>query len=140
MFPLRTRMISAGFLFLSEQTEFVINSYQDAFGREKSFELLLMIIPKEDSGDVENVMLAAISEDPYDKNIVDKTEAFVRRMRTDADKYISTDRLQLKAQLGVTWAVQFPEKVFSTIDEQINSVCWEKYDTLKECFGILNDI
>ncbi len=85
-------------------------------------------------------MLSAISEDPYDKNIVDKTEAFVRRMRTDADKYISTDRLQLKAQLGVTWAVQFPEKVFSTIDEQINSVCWEKYDTLKECFGILNDI
>ena len=99
-----------------------------------------MIIPKEHSGDVENVMLSAISEDPYDKNIVDKTEAFVRRMRTDADKYISTDRLQLKAQLGVTWAVQFPEKVFSTIDEQINCVCWEKYDTLKECFGILNDI
>lgn len=61
-------------------------------------------------------------------------------MGTDADKYISTDRLQLKAQLGVTWAVQFPEKVFSSIDEQINTVCREKYDTLKECFGILNDI
>ena len=58
-------------------------------------------------------------------------------MRTEAGRYISTDRLQLKAHLGVTWAVQYPEKVFSVIDEQIKSVRWEKYDTLKECFGLL---
>ena len=62
------------------------------------------------------------------------------KMRVEAGKYISTERLHLKAHLGVTWAVQFPEKVFSMIDEQINSVYWEKYDTLKECFGILNEI
>lgn len=36
--------------------------------------------------------------------------------------------------------VFYHEKVFTMIDEQINSVCWEKYDTLKECFGILNEI
>ena len=50
------------------------------------------------------------------------------------------DRLQLKAQLGVTWAVQFPEKVFRRIDEQIKNVQWEKYEVLKECFNSLEDI
>ena len=85
-------------------------------------------------------MLSAISEDPYDKNIVDKVAVFVQQMRTEATKYISTERLQLKAHLGVTWAVQFPEKVFSMIDEQINSIPWEKYETLKECFGILSEL
>lgn len=116
------------------------NLYQDAYQMERNVQLLLVIIPKEHFGALENVMLSAISEDPYDKNIVDKTAMFVQQMRSDAGKYISTERLQLKAHLGVTWAVQFPEKVFKMIDEQINSVRWEEYDTLKECFGILNEI
>lgn len=42
--------------------------------------------------------------------------------------------------LGVTWAIQFPEKVFSLIDEQINSVQWERYDVLKKCFGMLEEL
>ena len=74
------------------------------------------------------------------KNPLVTSNVFVQQMRAEADKYISTERLQLKAHLGVTWAVQFPEKVFRMIDEQINSVRWKEYDTLKECFGILNEI
>lgn len=113
------------------------NLYEDAFRMKKSAQVLLLTIPKEHTGALETVMLSAISEDAYDKNIVEKTANFVEQMRTEADRYISTDRLQLKAHLGVTWAVQYPEKVFSVIDEQIKSVRWEKYDTLKECFGVL---
>ena len=116
------------------------NFYIDDFGLENKIQLLLVVIPKDHLGALENVMLSAISENPYDKNIVGKTAAFVSQMRIEADKYISSDRLQLKAHLGVTWAVQFPEKVFSLIDEQINNVHWEKYETLKECFGILREI
>ena len=130
----------SGFFKDIQDREWCENSYQDAFGMEKTVQLLLVIIPKEHMGALENVMLSAISEDPYDKNIVDKTAVFVQQMRVEAGKYISTERLHLKAHLGVTWAVQFPEKVFSMIDEQISSVRWEEYDTLKECFGILNEI
>ena len=82
------------------------NSYQDAFGMEKTIELLLVVIPREHLGALETVMLDAISEDPYDKNIVDKAGVFVQQMRTEAGKYIWSDRLQLKAHLGITWAIQ----------------------------------
>lgn len=53
--------------------------------------VLLLIIPKEHAGALETVMLSAISENPYDKNIVEKTADFVEKMRTEADRYISTD-------------------------------------------------
>lgn len=130
----------SGFFTEIRDREWCDNIYRDAFGMEKNVRLLLVIIPKENLGALENVMLLAISENPYDKNIVDKTAMFVQQMRKEADKYISTDRLQLKAHLGVTWAVQFPEKVFSLIDEQIKSVRWEEYDTLNKCFGILSEV
>lgn len=85
-------------------------------------------------------MLNAISENPYDRNIVEQTKKFVQQMRMEAGQYILTDRLQLKAHLGVTWAVQFPEKVFSRIDEQIKNVQWEKYEILQQCFEMLKEI
>ena len=46
---------------------------------EKKVQLLLVIIPNEHLGALENVMLSAISENPYDKNIVDKTAVFVQQ-------------------------------------------------------------
>ena len=101
---------------------------------------MLLVIPREYHGALESVMLEAIAENPYDKNIVEKTDAFVQQMRIEAGQYIATDRLQLKAKLGVTWAIQFPEKVFSLIDEQIRSVVWEKYEVLRKCFEELVDI
>ena len=54
-----------------------------------------------------------------------------------AAKYISSDRKELKARLGVTWAVQYPEKVFKLINEQIRSVAWENSEVLKSCFAQL---
>lgn len=83
---------------------------------------------------METVLLNAISENPYDKFIVDNCKSFVESMRPHASKYISTDRLQLKSWLNTTWAIQY------FINEQINSVSWESSSTLKECFSKLSEI
>lgn len=62
-----------------QDREWCENLYKDAFGMEKKVQLLLVIIPNEHLGALENVMLSAISENPYDKNIVDKTAVFVQQ-------------------------------------------------------------
>lgn len=123
-----------------EDRSWKTNKSSDAFEMEKDREFLLLIIPETHAGALETVMLDAISEDEYDKNIVDLCKRFVADMRTEAGKYISSNRLQLKAELGVTWAIQYPEKVFSLINEVIKSVPWEIYETLRECFKPLETI
>ena len=45
-----------------------------------------------------------------------------------------------QTHLGVTWAVQYPEKVFRLIDEQIRSVRWENSEVLHRCFEQLEAI
>lgn len=124
----------------TKNREWISNNYKDSFGMEKQIETLLIIIPAEHQGALETVMLDAISEDPYDKNIVDKCKAFVERIRPEAERYIATDRLQQKANLSTVWAVQSPEKAFDFINEQIKAVHWEKSETLRRCFGMLVDI
>lgn len=116
------------------QNRWITNNYQNGFGQDKTVEMLLVVIPKEQQGALETVLLDAIAEEPYDAHIIECVEAFVKKMRAEASKYICNDRTELKAKLGVTWAVQYPEKVFKLIDEQIKSVNWEKSEVLKECF------
>lgn len=114
--------------------------YIDSFGLAQHIEFLLVSIPINQQGALETVLLEAISEDEYDKNIVEKSKQFVSSIRPQADKYIKSDRLQLKADLSVTWAIQSPEKVFDFIDEQIRNAQWEKSKTLRTCFNELEKI
>lgn len=114
--------------------------YTDSFGIPNSVETLLVVIPADQQGALETVLLSAISENPYDRNIVEKCKEFVKAIRPEASRYISSNRLQVKANLSVTWAVQSPQKVFDFLDEQIQSVRWEKSETLRACFHKLEEI
>jgi len=117
-----------------KNNQWIENHYKDSYNIEKSIEALLVIVPTEHQGALETIMLDSISEDPYDKNIVDKSGEFVKEMRNVASKYIKNNRSELKAHLGVTWAIQYPEKVFRLINEQIINVEWEKSEVLLNCF------
>ena len=120
--------------------EWVQNTYKDAYGMEQIIEGLLVIIPTEHEGALETLMLDSIAEDPYDAVIVDRAGAFVTEMKTVASKYLGSRRNAIKAHLGVAWAVQYPEKVFKLMNEQILSVKWEKSKVLHKCFEQLEMI
>ena len=116
------------------------NSYTNSFGQQVSVDYLLLVVPHEKEGALESILLDAISEDAYDKVIVDKSKEYVESVVPCASKYIAKPRLRLKACLGVSWAIQYPEKVFLLMDEQIRSVKWEQSEILNECFSELKKI
>lgn len=121
----------------ARQNLWVKNSYRDSFDRQQDLLFLLLVIPIEQQGALETLLLEAISEDPYDREIVVRSTAFVNEIAPYADRYIRQSRLKLKARLGVTWAIQSPGKEFNFIDEQIRSVRWEHSEILAKCFSQL---
>ena len=123
-----------------KENEWTTNCFEDGFGLGHTLSFLLLIIPNDSEGALETVLMNAIMEDQYDKVIVEKSQAFVKEIKPDAMRYLCNRRLELKAQLSVTWAIQSPDKAFDFIDEQIRSVPWEKLDTISQCFSPLLDI
>lgn len=93
-----------------EQNLWVENIYTDRFGQEQPLSFLALIIPGAQEGALENLLMEAISEDPYDREIVTRSAKFIEEVSPYAQKYIKKRRLKLKARLGVTWAIQSPEK------------------------------
>lgn len=117
-----------------------VHEYENGYGETQQLDFLLLIIPRDREGALESLLLDAISEDPYDKNIVEKSKAFVDGIAPEASRYIGKRRLILKAHLGVTWAIQSPQKVFQFIDEQLRSTPWEKSEILQETFEKIREI
>lgn len=129
--PIVTRM---------KNDEWIENTYINAFQIQNNISCLLLTVPQKQQGALETLILKSIAEDPYDAEIVRKAGIFVKEMRQTASRYLSNDRMLLKAHLGVTWAVQYPQKTFSLIDEQIRSVPWEKSAVLRNCFRQLENL
>ena len=111
----------------------VENFYTADFGDNISINFLLSVIPREGTGALETVLLSALSESAEGKLIVDSSVNFVDEMPYYS--YIPTDRLKLKAKLGVALSVIYPDKVFSQFDEQLQIVDWSKSDTLSNCLS-----
>lgn len=116
------------------------NSFTDNFGNTHEIRTLSIIIPTDKQGALETTLLDAISEEEYDKPIVEKCKEFVGDVRTIASRYIKTDRLALKAHLATVFAVLSPEKVFSQLDVIMKEVPWERSQILMECFETLKEL
>lgn len=118
----------------------VSNIYENSFKQNASVDFLLVVIPADKEGALETLLLEAISEKEYDKAIVSRNITYIDEIQPIASEYLHKNRLKLKACLGVTWAIQYPEKLFSFIDEQIRSVKWEESEVLGQCFHQLKSI
>lgn len=124
----------------AEHNAWTVHEYENGYGETQRLDFLLLIIPKDREGALESLLLEAISEDPYDKNIVEKSRVFVNGIAPEASRYIGRHRLVLKAHLGVTWAIQSPQKVFRFIDEQLRGTPWERSEILWDTFEKLREI
>ncbi len=126
--------------FDSENQKWKNCTYIDNFSMEQNIDVLTIIIPDDGQGALENVLLSSLAEDDYDENIVMRSSQFIDGFEGSADKYIYSKRLKIKAKLGTTLAVIFPDRVFTEIDKFLLSVNWNKYKIISDCFGLLKKI
>ena len=113
------------------------NVFLNSFQQECQIEFLLVVIPQEKEGALENLLMDSLAENGYDANIVTKSKHFVSDSIIEIERYVSSERLKVKAQLGVVLSIMNPDRVFSLFDEYIKAIPWEKYQILNECFSEL---
>lgn len=120
--------------------KWISNDYLDSFGSNQKLDVYLKVIPVDSQGALENVLIDSISEIENNSIVVNKTCDFVDNIRNDAKKYLTSDRLVLKAKLGTLLAIISPQKVFTIIDELIKTVDWKKSEKIINTFEFFNEI
>lgn len=112
-----------------------LNAVQNTFNVQANVEFLLTVIPQRGQGALETVLMDALAEQAQGDIIVSSGKSFVDSL--PANEYLPTDRLKLKAKLGVALSIFYPDKVFSQFDQQLQIVDWGQSATLAECLSEL---
>lgn len=124
---------------LTDGKQWHTGSVTSDLGIEKTFRMLLLMIPDDENGAMESFLLKAISaESDYDRKI-QKGNAFVDS--ADPEKrYLTKRRYITKAKYDVYFSIRTPLEQFGERQHLLLHCPWEKYSTIREEFKLLSGI
>lgn len=99
--------------------------------REIEFQILLLMLPFEETGAMETFLLNGIAaESPYDAKIIRKCSQFVDTV-DDEKRYLKNRRHITKAKFDVYFSVRTPVQQFKERQKILKGVEWEKYSYIQ---------
>ena len=112
--------------------------YRNSLG-EYIINICYLLVPAEEEGALETFMLNALCENEEEKNnVISQVRDFLSGFASE--KYLKKRREKIKAELGVSISIMNPDRVFTIMNELLESVSWEKFDTANKQFSVLKDI
>lgn len=103
-------------------------------------EILLLVIPFDESGALETFLLSSISkQDSYDAEIIKKGNVFVENADPNS-KYLTHRSLKTKAKFDVYFSIRTPAKQFRMRQDILRNVPWEEYENVREVFKELEKL
>ncbi len=114
--------------------------YENGHGRKQLLQLLLLVIPFEETGAMETFLLNAIAQDDgYDAEIIRKSNQFVDNIDQEK-RYLKKRRYITKAKFDVYFSVRTAAEQFVERQNILKSVPWEQYGLIQREFEKLNEL
>lgn len=114
------------------------STYENDIEDTLNIEIGLVVLPVETKGAIETFLLEALSENKDEKYIIENVRAFINSI--ESNKYLRKRRERIKAELGTTFALISPDKVFTSLHSLLCEIPWSNYTTFQEGFKILEKL
>ena len=123
-----------------ENDKWISYSYINDIGESHDSEILLLMIPFEDTGAMETFLLNTIkSKDYYDGQIIDKGNEFVDHIDKEK-RYLKHRRDITKAKFDVYFSVRTSATQFGERQNILRGIEWKEYLSIQKCFNKLKDL
>ena len=123
-----------------ENDKWISAEYENGHGRKQLLQLLLLVIPFEETGAMETFLLNAIAQnDEYDAEIIRKSNQFVDNIDQEK-RYLTKRRYITKSKFDVYFSVRTAAEQFVERQNILKSVPWEQYGMIQREFEKLNEL
>ncbi len=106
---------------------------------EIQIKVLLITIPSDGKGALEEFLLNAFYEDKDKKCIIDELRKFIPELSDKCSKYLPKKILK-KVELDMVLSIILGHRGFSPIDKMLKQIEWEKYGEIQNGFKLLEEI
>ena len=113
---------------------------KNGHGKEIAVEILLLIVPFEQTGAMETFLLNAVAgEDEYDKEIINRGNTFVDSVDPEK-RYLTKRRYITKAKFDVYFSVRTAAEQFVERQNILKDIPWDQYLLVQETFKKFADL
>ena len=110
------------------------NAIQDSFGQAKSIYTYLLIIPANEKGALERVIIDALKDIPEETALMGEVEQFIDDLKVGLVPDLNQINNANKATVGTFFSVRYPKKAMRTFGVFISKIDWSKSASLNQLF------
>ena len=110
------------------------NAIQDSFGQAKSIYTYLLIIPGNEKGALERVIIDALNDIPEETALMGEVEQFIDDLKVGLVPDLNQINNANKATVGTFFSVRYPKKAMRTFGVFISKIDWSKSASLNQLF------
>lgn len=110
------------------------NTIQDSFGQAKSIDTYLLIIPANEKGALERVIIDALNDIPEETALMGEVEQFIDALKAGLVPDLNQINNANKAAVGTFFSVRYPKKAMRTFGVFISKIDWSKSASLNQLF------
>lgn len=114
--------------------QWINNSIVDSFGQPKTTDTYLLIIPANEKGALERVIINALKDITEESQIIQEVIEFVNYLKENFLEELKQTNKENKATVGTFFSVRYPKNAMRSFGRFISKIDWSKSDSLKELF------
>lgn len=110
------------------------NTIKDSFGQAKNIYTYLLIIPANEKGALERVIINALNDIPEETALIQEVERFILELKAGlVPELIHTNKAN-KATVGTFFSVRYPKDAMRKFGVVASKIDWSKSASLKQLF------
>ena len=108
------------------------NAIQDSFGQAKSIYTYLLIIPANEKGALERVIIDALNDIPEETALMGEVEQFIDALKAGLGPDLNQINNANKATVVTFFSVRYPKKALRSFGVFISKIDWSKSASLNQ--------
>ncbi len=110
------------------------NAIQDSFGQAKNIYTYLLIIPANEKGALERVIIDVLNDIPEETALMGEVEQFIDALKVGLVPDLNQVNNANKATVGTFFSVRYPRKAMRSFGVFISKIDWSKSASLNQLF------
>ena len=110
------------------------NVIKDSFGLLKNIDTYLLIIPPNEKGALERVIIDALNDIPAETDLIQEVVQFIDSLKVTLVPELSQINKANKATVGTFFSVRSPKNAMRSFGIFISKIDWSKSKSLRELF------
>lgn len=114
--------------------QWINNRISDSFGQPKSINTYLLIIPADERGALERVIINALKDIPEETDLIQEVVRFIDSLKGELAPELNQTNKANKATVGTFFSVRNPQNAMRSFGTFISKIDWSKSESLNELF------